>query len=379
VEIKSELKLTNTDKVYEKATFPTTVNKYKEETMVKMLTHKTSVGRIQSNECKTCDQRFLSEGEFRDHILTTVHKGPSDGTRNFKYRLTAKTAKSNLLKGARRKHFGIEHKQGASNIDFSDGAWIKAVFPEVLKWDKGNRNFSYGELNVEVIEAKPGIEGGNNHVDYKFIFLVNGHRVVLHAYNGKQRFTVCGQNYLLFIEKYLEPFFTRKIDHFMSEATKFNEEVLASLGKSVKRGNVKYKTATPLSCKQCNQVSSSISQLHDHMMASHAIMSISSSYSDKRHSTKNNSLANSLIIEDLTLNDTVNDETDVVERNIKENEMRKEIIDVDECDGDTAEENNKVLEDKEDCEAEGEDNDEPEVVDQEDSKGEADLDENKLG
>ena len=65
--------------------------------------------------CNKCEKSFSSEAEFKDHILTTVHKGPSDGTRNFKYRLTAKTAKTNLLKGARRKHIAVEHKQTGCN------------------------------------------------------------------------------------------------------------------------------------------------------------------------------------------------------------------------------------------------------------------------
>ena len=58
-----------------------------------------------------CSLSFHSEAEFKEHILTTVHRGPSDGTRNFKYQLTAKTAKKNLVKGALRKHISIEHKQ----------------------------------------------------------------------------------------------------------------------------------------------------------------------------------------------------------------------------------------------------------------------------
>ena len=53
-------------------------------------------------KCNTCDLNFESDEDFKDHILTTIHKGPSDGTRNFKYRLTAKTAKANLIKGALR-------------------------------------------------------------------------------------------------------------------------------------------------------------------------------------------------------------------------------------------------------------------------------------
>ena len=98
-------------------------------------------------KCDACDENFKSEAGFKEHILTTVHRGPSDGTRNFKYRLTAKTAKSNLIKGALRKHIEIQYKQGAINLDFSDGAWIYAVFPEVLNWDKRNRNFFNGDLS----------------------------------------------------------------------------------------------------------------------------------------------------------------------------------------------------------------------------------------
>ena len=101
-------------------------------------------------KCNACDANFHSEADFKEHILTTVHKGPADGTRNFKYRLTAKTAKSNLIKGAQRKHINVQHKQGAINLDFSDGAWIYGVFPEVLNWDKRNRNFFYGDLSIQV-------------------------------------------------------------------------------------------------------------------------------------------------------------------------------------------------------------------------------------
>ena len=96
---------------------------------------KTTVAHIAlGNKCNECDLFFQTENDFKDHILTTIHGRPSDGTRNFKYKLTAKTAKSNLIKGALRKHIEIEHKQGAANMDFSDGAWIKALFPEVVKF-----------------------------------------------------------------------------------------------------------------------------------------------------------------------------------------------------------------------------------------------------
>ena len=263
-------------------------------------------------KCNACDVNFKSEIDFKEHILTTVHRGPSDGTRNFQYRLTAKTAKSNLIKGALRKHIEIEHKQGAINIDFSDGSWILAAFPEVLNWDKGNRMFSYGDINIQVTEAKPGIERGNKHVDYKIVFLVNNQKVVLHAYNSKQRFTVSGQNHVNFVTKYLEPFFTKKIEFHVSDADKFNESVLENLGRTVKREKVKFKTSTSVSCKRCNQISNSISQLHAHMREYHdSIMSPNISTDLGRyHSTKNNTMADSLMAEDISIEALLNDSTE---------------------------------------------------------------------
>ena len=95
---------------------------------------------VQSNNlnigkrCNTCDKTFENETDFKDHILTTVHRGPpSEGTRNFQYRLTAKKAKSNLLKGAQRDHFSIEHKQGTTNVDFSGGSWLLTAVPQLKK------------------------------------------------------------------------------------------------------------------------------------------------------------------------------------------------------------------------------------------------------
>ena len=287
--------------------------------MLDMKSKKSSLVTALGTRCNACDENFKSEADFKDHILTTIHKGPSDGTRNFNYRLTAKTAKSNLVKGALRNHIEVEHKQGATNIDFSDGAWILAVFPEVLNWDKGNRKFSYGDLNIQVIEAKPGIDGENKHMDYKIVFHVNGKKVVLHAYNSKQRFTISGQNYVNFVTKFLEPFLRKKIEGLIPDANKFNETVLKNLGRPVKRKNIKYKTSQPLSCNSCNQISNSVSQLHAHMKFTHELSLNMSIESGRYHSTKNNSKAESLMIEDSSLSVLLND-------SIEDDVSRKQLI-----------------------------------------------------
>ena len=108
--------------------------------MVKKLKGSTKVMSLVKDidtRCNSCDLNFSTEAEFKDHILTTIHKGlqvkDTDGGRHFDYKLTSKKAKYNLRRGARREHFSIEHKQGASNVDFSDGTWLLVAFPEVLK------------------------------------------------------------------------------------------------------------------------------------------------------------------------------------------------------------------------------------------------------
>ena len=92
--------------------------------MVKNL--QTALKKKVGNECNSCYLVFANEEDLRDHIQITLHKGPtSSGTQNFKYRINEKTTTSNLLKGAQRNHFNVEYKQGATNLDFSDGIWTK--------------------------------------------------------------------------------------------------------------------------------------------------------------------------------------------------------------------------------------------------------------
>ena len=56
--------------------------------MGKMLVIKNENSKVDSKigtNCNACDVNFHSEESLKEHILTTVHKVPADGTRNFKY------------------------------------------------------------------------------------------------------------------------------------------------------------------------------------------------------------------------------------------------------------------------------------------------------
>ena len=125
----------------------------------------TSVVEYIGNNCNSCDIFFDSEEEFKDHILTTLHKGPSEGKRNFKYRMTDKTARANLLKGAVKEHFSINHKQGATNVDFNDGTWLLVAFPQILKWKKDEHASTRNDITIEVVDIKEGKDLSGRNMD----------------------------------------------------------------------------------------------------------------------------------------------------------------------------------------------------------------------
>ena len=140
--------------------------------------------------CHSCDLKFVGEEELKDQLLSTVHSCPSQGTRNFKYRITEKTARANIVKGARKKHFQVEHKKGATNIDFNDGSWILVAFPVIKDREKNEgASIDINSIQVQIIDARPGYDSGKNNVDFKVVFSFSGSKIVVHAYNSKQKLT----------------------------------------------------------------------------------------------------------------------------------------------------------------------------------------------
>ena len=111
----------------------------------------------------------------------------------------------------------------------------------------------------------------------------------------------------------MDPLLRKKIESLVPEANKFNMNVLTNLGKTVKRGKVRFKTSSTLSCNRCSQVAQSISKLHEHMQNSHELSTSSMVESAKFQSTRNNSNVESLMIEDISANVLLDEDLEKME------------------------------------------------------------------
>ena len=191
--------------------------------------------------------------------------------RVFDYAINNKRAKSKLLKGAKRgKHLVVESKTGCVNLIFSDGSYFQTVLPLLRLWhSQPNQKFLINETEVEVVEIDSGKDINQKHVDTKLVILADCSRLVLHAYNSKQKLMVQGQNYEKFALGCLEPFFKEKIDDTIEEINKINENIKESLSM-----DKDYKIEK--SCPQCELVSNSSADLKRHMKSCHTKPSISS-------------------------------------------------------------------------------------------------------
>ena len=84
-------------------------------------------------------------------------------------------------------------------------------------------------------------------------------------YNTTQNILVNGHQYRKFIDIFLLPFFSSRVNSCLKEIKSHNEMILDKLGhKSVKRSTVKYKSGTPFVCNLCDYAAKNISSLNKH-------------------------------------------------------------------------------------------------------------------
>ena len=154
-----------------------------------------------------------------DHVRATEMFGPPQGDRQFIYELSDKATKAKLIKGAKRIPFQLEENSLSSNLVFSVGAWHNSVLPSIKYWNeiRSDQTCYVGDKNITIGGIKHGKEAKGLSIDCQIIFFVDREKVVFHFYNTTQLILVNGHGHRQFIDIFLKPFFTSKIESILDK------------------------------------------------------------------------------------------------------------------------------------------------------------------
>ena len=194
--------------------------------------------------------------------------------RTFNYEINEQKAKKKLLKGAKKSsNLEIEIKSTCVNIRFSDGAYQKVAMPLLKEWNKKiKKPFQMMETDIEIVEYDTGVELSGRSMDAKLVIIVNGDRIVLHAYNGTQNIMLQGKNFVNFAENILHPYFEELVKDSFDIIEEFNQEVIEVLGHQ-NPPTKKKKISKPFNCPHCKVKSATVGDLKKHLKASHILAS----------------------------------------------------------------------------------------------------------
>ena len=198
----------------------------------------------------------------------------SEGNRKFEYNMNDKTAKSKLIKGAKREAFEVENNQSSSNLIFSVGSWNHLVLPTIHYWNSSNspKTCENEGIEVKIVSVKTGRDVMGKHIDTQVIFSVNREKAVCHLYNTTQKILVNGNGYAQLVDYFLKPYFVAKLPIFESQISNYNNLVLETLGsRKVKRSDVKYNGGSTFGCAKCDVSCKTLSLLEKHKRKVHAI------------------------------------------------------------------------------------------------------------
>ena len=124
-------------------------------------------------------------------------------------------------------------------------------------------------------------------------------------YNTTQLILINGHGYQKFIDVFLKPFLTAKINECISEIEEFNDKVVLKFGpKTISRSVVKLKRGSAFPCQNCDFSAKSVPALRKHKKDEHILsLNISDKLAQQKQSTRNNSLSEKLMLEDGSLID----------------------------------------------------------------------------
>ena len=138
------------------------------------------------------DSKALEMKCVKDLVADSEVASPVVSKRSFEYNLNDKSAKTKLLKSAKRKPFEIVEHSTSSTLVFSPGAWNQVVQPSAKYWKsiQGDKTCIAGPIIVKVASVNAGEDAGKNHIDTLIVFYSNRDKVVFTMYNTTQRILV---------------------------------------------------------------------------------------------------------------------------------------------------------------------------------------------
>ena len=229
--------------------------------------------------------------------------------KHFNYKISDKTAKSNLLKAAARDIFEISEMQKCTMILFNVASYLQIVMPIVIAWKNCEQTFQTENMEIHIKDVIPGYDASKKHMETLIKFLVNGNKISVTCYNSTQKVKVEGQGYQEFMKGFIQPIFDkgiRDVDPYLLE--KYNKEVIAMLSgkrKAISRPvrSVRYKAMAKMHCKKCDGTFLNNTQLNRHKKAIHS--------EEMNNSSPN--MTSFPIVEDLYLFDSESDTMDETE------------------------------------------------------------------
>ena len=138
-----------------------------------------------------------------EQVQRSDHFPLSENSRAFEYKLNEKSAKSKLIKGAKRIPLELEENSNSSNLVFSVGAWKNVVLPAISYWkDVGMGSCKVGDKIVKVGGVKAGVDTSGNNVDNQMVFFLDRNKIVCHLYHTTQLILVNGHGFKNLIDAF---------------------------------------------------------------------------------------------------------------------------------------------------------------------------------
>ena len=144
------------------------------------------------------------------------------------------------------------------------------------KLKNGPKHFIVGKEEVERVLIDPRKELTGKHIDTKIEFKVGGGKILIHAYNTKQKMIIQGKKYKWFVDNYLEPFLKRKILSCLPQIEETNKTVLEKLKTNKRKPHSTEKQsldeeAEIITCDKCTFTTTIAECLREHIISHHTV------------------------------------------------------------------------------------------------------------